>query len=337
VLYGLAEEYGPSILGVVLAHEFGHAIQARSGALTKDLPTITTEQQADCFAGAWVARAAAGDAPGITFTDAEVRTGLIAMIAVRDPKGVDQREPGGHGSAFDRVGAFQVGFSEGAARCAELIDAPLPLVPNTFRPGDFSDGNSPFGYDEANGEIVPIVVNDLNAYWPQLLGADSITLAQLVVVPIQSADDIDCADPAGDFAGGAVYCAATSQVFFDEPLARELYTRFGDFVVGFMLGGAWSEAVQLALGSPLDGEARALVDDCLTGAWVSTIIPDANGETDRTTAVQPGDLDEAIQTALVVGDPTSTDDVVGSGFEKIASFRQGVLEGIDACTARIGD
>ena len=30
VLYGLAEEYGPSILGVVLAHEFGHAIQARS-------------------------------------------------------------------------------------------------------------------------------------------------------------------------------------------------------------------------------------------------------------------------------------------------------------------
>ena len=87
----------------------------------------------------------------------------------------------------------------------------------------------------------------------------------------------------------------------------------------------------------MDGEARALVDDCLTGAWVSTIIPDANGETDRTTAVQPGDLDEAIQTALVVGDPTSTDDVVGSGFEKIASFRQGVLEGIDACTARIGD
>ena len=54
VLYDLAEQYGPSILGVVLAHEFGHAIQARSGALTKDLPTITTEQQADCFAGAWV-------------------------------------------------------------------------------------------------------------------------------------------------------------------------------------------------------------------------------------------------------------------------------------------
>ena len=100
---------------------------------TATWPTITTEQQADCFAGAWVARAARGEAVGITFSDAEVRTGLIAMIAVRDPVGIDQFSAGGHGSAFDRVGAFQVGFSRGPARCAELIDDPLPLVPNTFR------------------------------------------------------------------------------------------------------------------------------------------------------------------------------------------------------------
>ena len=40
------------------------------------------------------------------------------MITVRDPIGIDQLEPGGHGSAFDRVGAFQTGFTEGAARCA---------------------------------------------------------------------------------------------------------------------------------------------------------------------------------------------------------------------------
>ena len=35
------------------------------------------------------------------------------MITVRDPAGTDQFDPGGHGSAFDRVGAFQVGFTEG--------------------------------------------------------------------------------------------------------------------------------------------------------------------------------------------------------------------------------
>ena len=58
VLFGLAEELGPPILGVVLAHEFGHVVQSRAGELDRGLPTIATEQQADCFAGAWVARAA---------------------------------------------------------------------------------------------------------------------------------------------------------------------------------------------------------------------------------------------------------------------------------------
>ena len=65
-----------------------------------------------------MARAANGEADGVTFTDADVRTGLVAMITVRDPIGIDQFSPGGHGSAFDRVGAFQVGFTERARRAA---------------------------------------------------------------------------------------------------------------------------------------------------------------------------------------------------------------------------
>ena len=288
ILYGLAEEFGASILGVVLAHEFGHAIQARVGDLDRGLPTITTEQQADCMAGAWVARAANGEAEGVTFADAEVRTGLIAMITVRDPIGIDQFSPGGHGSAFDRVGAFQVGFTSGPARCAELIDDPLPLVPNTFQPGFESDGNAPFGYAEGRDRRA-------DHQGPQRLlaagagGDRAPRCPTLTVVPIASPDEITCAEPAGEFATGAVYCADTQQVFFDEPLARDLYDRFGDFVVGYVLGGAWSEAAQQALGSPLAGEDRSLLSDCLTGTWVADIIPDASGSTPREAArVEPG-------------------------------------------------
>ncbi len=57
VLARLAEQFGPSIMGVVLAHEYGHAIQARSGALPATCRHDHTEQQADCFAGAWTAQA----------------------------------------------------------------------------------------------------------------------------------------------------------------------------------------------------------------------------------------------------------------------------------------
>jgi predicted metalloprotease len=336
VLFSLTDEFGPTILGVVMAHEFGHAIQARSGVLRRDLATIVTEQQADCFAGAWVAHAVSGESDTLQFTDDDVRIGLVAMITVRDPIGVDQFSEGGHGSAFDRVGAFQVGFGEGVERCAELVDDPLPLVPNVLQPDGNPEGNSTFGYGD--DEIVGLITNDLNEFWPPAVAAEGGELTSLAVVPIESANEIECEDPAGDVATGAVYCAATHQVYLDEPFAVQLYERFGDFVVGYVLGGAWSEAVQQALASPLAGEDRALLSDCLTGAWTSDLIPDAQGNTTRNNAeIEAGDLDEAIRTALLVGDESSTADVLGSGFEKIASFREGVLGGIDACTDQLPD
>ncbi len=46
-------------VGVVLAHEFGHAVQARADEFGQ--PTILKEQQADCFAGAWAAHVARGE------------------------------------------------------------------------------------------------------------------------------------------------------------------------------------------------------------------------------------------------------------------------------------
>jgi predicted metalloprotease len=337
VLATLADEFGPPILGVVFAHEYGHAIQSRAGDFDRGLATVTTEQQADCFAGAWVARAVRGEAPGVPFSDADVRTGLIGMITVRDPLGIDQQDPGGHGSAFDRVGAFQVGYVDGLDRCVDLLDDPLPLVPNEFVTTEeaANEGDSAFGY--AQGEIGEFLPTDLNVYWPQTLAAEDADLAPLQLDPVPDAAASDCDEPAGDLALGAVFCPATHEVIFDESFGRQLYDRFGDFAVGYMLGVAWSEAAQRALDSPLQGEERALASDCLTGAWVSDIIPRDGALPPRGVYISPGDLDEAIQTALVVGDVNSTDDRIGSGFEKIAAFRQGVLEGIPACTARLDD
>ncbi len=338
ILATLSNEFGPPILGVVFAHEYGHAVQSRAGEFERGLPTITTEQQADCFAGAWVARAVRGEASGVSYTDADVRTGLIGMITVRDPKGIDQLEPGGHGSAFDRVGAFQVGFVEGLDGCIGLLDEPLPLVPNVYSPTEDPnlEGDSDFGF--GTGQIGEFLPRDLNEFWPATVSAQGAQLTPLVLVPVSDPSTVDCADPAGDIALGAVHCPATDEVIFDESFGYELYDEFGDFAVGYMFGVAWSEAVQQALDSPLAGEERALASDCLTGAWVADIIPsDQQSTAPRGVIISPGDLDEAIQTALVVGDETSTEDVVGSGFEKIAAFRQGVLEGIPACVDRLDD
>ncbi|MEI8239391.1 MAG: neutral zinc metallopeptidase, partial [Actinomycetota bacterium] len=108
----LVDELGKEAVAIVLAHEFGHAVQGRAG--NSHQPVILSEQQADCFAGAWAAHVASGSSDSIHFGDRAIRAGLVAMIQVRDPVQLAGKDdPNAHGTGFDRVGAFQDGFKGG--------------------------------------------------------------------------------------------------------------------------------------------------------------------------------------------------------------------------------
>jgi predicted metalloprotease len=343
LLGALASEFGPSVMGVVLAHEYGHAIQQRSGVLDLELPTIATEQQADCFAGAWVAHTVSGDASTIRLTDADVRTGLIAMVTVRDPVGIDQETEGGHGSAFDRVGAFQEGYTGGAARCAELIDEPLPLLPNTFQSTAdlLNDGDLPFGFEDDT--IGPLIVNALQSYWSFALGEQGLTLPDLTLEPVTDLSGVEagCDDARRPLEVGVVVCTSDGVVAVDEAFARRLYDDplegRADFAVGYLVATGWAEGVQVPLGSELTGEPRALANDCLVGASTQDMLPRElrPGETEDRGVISPGDLDEAVLAAIMIGDPGFGDDRIGSAFEKIDAFREGVLGGLGPCLERI--
>jgi predicted metalloprotease len=49
----LQKKYGDFVIPIVLAHEFGHAVQQRSGYFDQNKLTVSSELQADCFAGGW--------------------------------------------------------------------------------------------------------------------------------------------------------------------------------------------------------------------------------------------------------------------------------------------
>jgi predicted metalloprotease len=358
LLAPLASEFGPAVMGIVLAHEFGHAIQSRVGALDQFLATIYTEQQADCFSGAWAGQAYRGESPLLRLGDADVRAGLIAMLEVRDPVGTNQFVEGGHGSAFDRVGAFQEGFVNGAQRCSELLDDPLPLMPNEFQPNSLDavlGGNAPYDCEElrdlgatdqeiADCTPAPVfLADDLNDFWRTQLGSGFPTLTETAR---DSVDGVSCADGVR-LAEDVLLCPSQNAVVYDEPDVLDLYHTFGDFTLGYFYGIAWAERAQELNGSTLQGEPRALLDDCYTGAWVRDITPDDTGRTQRegdrdgdgtddTVQSSPGDLDEAIRMAILLGDDGANVNEVGSPFEKIKSFRTGVLGGIDACDALFG-
>jgi predicted metalloprotease len=354
LLTPLAEEYGAAVMGVVLAHEYGHAIQGRIGALDTNYATIYTEQQADCFAGAWTGQAYRGESPLLRLGDADVRAGLLAMLSVRDPVGTDQFVPGGHGSAFDRVGAFQEGFVNGPARCAELLDAPLDLMPNRFQTGAdaFFEGNAPYDCSELDPAVVgqefidsctpaPVfLADDLNDFWRTAIGDEFPVLAAR---PVTDVETVSC-EGAIPLSAEVTLCPTEPALFYDEPEVLSLYREFGDFTLGYFYGIGWSELAQRTIGSSLAGEERALLNDCFTGAWVRDITPDRNGNTprqrdtdgdgviDERITSSPGDLDEAIRMAILVGDPGADVDIVGSPFEKIGAFRTGVLGGLEACS-----
>ena len=358
VLLPLAQEFGPAVMGIVLAHEYGHAIQSRNGGLDRSLPTITTEQQADCFAGAWTGQAYGGESPLLRLGDRDIRAGLIAMLSVRDPVGTDQFVPGGHGSAFDRVGAFQEGFVQGPARCAELLDEPLPLMPNAFQPGSLDQalgGNAPYDCEElrdlgaseqAIADCTPaptFLADDLNDFWVTAAG----DFSPLSVDPLSDITAHSC-DQVTSLAEEVLVCPEAGTVVYEEPAVLELYREFGDFTLGYFYGIAWAEVAQQRSNSVLAGEQRALLSDCYTGAWVRDITPDGAGRTprgrdtdgdgfqDAGISSSPGDLDEAIRMAILEGDDGANVDAVGSPFEKIAAFRIGVLGGLAACDNQLG-
>ena len=96
----------------VLAHEFGHAMQARLPQ--QEELGVLRELQADCFAGAWAAYLSQEGYldPG------DLDEATLAVFTARDVPGTAFTDPRAHGSGFERTRAFADGYESGPGRCA---------------------------------------------------------------------------------------------------------------------------------------------------------------------------------------------------------------------------
>ena len=343
-LPALVDLLGKEAVGVVLAHEFGHAIQARADEW--DQPGVLKEQQADCFAGAWTAHVASGASDVIRFDDADIRAGLVAMINVRDPIEFGGLSADAHGTGFDRVGAFQDGFEGGAARCKTFFTEgrldKLVDIPFEFR--DPNQGNLPLidpNPDPTNGpsDIITLIPGSLDFFWTDLAQQNGVPFTAPTLSPFPTdgpypeCDGID----SDAWKGNAVFCPSDNTIHWDEDvfaaLAEDPIT--GDMSVGYLISNAYSDAIQFALRSNRTGESRALFSDCLTGAWVGFIIPPIPDTRENQLVLSAGDLDEAVITAIDRSDERVDTDVLGSAFEKVDAFRTGVLGGLNICRTAI--
>lgn len=336
LLPSLRATYGDMAITMVLAHEYGHAIQKMATMNPKGVPAMVAEQQADCLAGVYLRWVAEGKSPRFTLSNGEGLNNLLAaMISFRDPllTGNEMYETGDeHGSAFERISAFQFGFTEGTAACAAINiqeikqrrgDLPVELPANESGELPVTDAS------------VREIVDAMNILFP---------LKNPPLLSFDAASAAGCADARPS--PPVSFCPATNTLTVDLPALQQMgaSTDNSDFVTLQGDNTAYSVVVSRYMmavqhdhgGLALDTAEAGLRTACLTGVAtrkMSTQISTPDGNTVSLTA---GDIDEAVAglltNGLAAGDVNG--EAVPAGFTRIDAFRVGVLGDVDRCLKR---
>ena len=336
-----AEQFGTASVGLIIAHEWGHVIQSSLRADILDSYVNTTlELQADCFVGAWVADVQTNGIDGYRFSEGDLTSALLGLVQLGDMPGDSPDDPAAHGSAFDRVSSFQDGFFGGLGPCVDYqVNQPVPLQFGFSVEEYQRESPSDFPFDQ---EMFDLMAADLAYYWDTSLAdtVDGWRTPRLVVTDTNDSAPNCGGGDAAKVTAGVYVCPDDATVTIDIGTAQIAYEEIpGDFAVGYLIGVGYADLALTALQSRITGEDRSLLDDCLTGMWAGDILPteenlsrEVPDGVSRIT-LSPGDLDEAIRTAIYLGDDSIDTDELGTAFDKVDAFRQGVLYGAEGCGA----
>jgi predicted metalloprotease len=332
----LQSEYVDMGAAFVLAHEYGHAIQYTMADLIheSDLVVLRTvaEQQADCFAGVYLKWVADGKSPRFTLSLGDgLNKVLLALVIARDPL-LGAADPGlqenVHGSAFERISAFQFGFQEGASACAGIngkeIQERRGHLPPEFLKNDQTGEALP-----SEGSVKAVIDTLVTIFKP--------TDAPKITYERPSCPDAKPTPPAS-------YCPSTNTISIDlnrlilmgTSLTRgsclvSTFTAplFGDYTAYSLLVSRFMMALEKEKGLKLDTADAGLRTACLTGVATTKLTTTANELTG-------GDLDEAVSGLLKNGLIASNvnGEFAPVAFSRVDAFRTGVLGTEENCYNR---
>ncbi|RAV08403.1 peptidase [Mycolicibacterium sp. GF69] len=334
LLPSLRREYGDMGVTMVLAHEYGHSVQKQADLVNDDSPTLVSEQQADCLAGAYMRWVAEDDSPRFTLSTGDGLNNVLAtVIAFRDPllsendpeAGVDE-----HGSAFERLSAFQFGFTDGASACAAIDMREI---------------------GQRRGDLPVLLEHDETGEWA--VSEDSVRaileamniLFEPAAPPELSFSPTECPDARPS--PPVSYCPASNVIAVDlDELAQmgappdiedPVGLATGDNTAYSVLVSRFMQAIQHERGGvDLDNAEAALRTACLTGVATTKLSKSVQTSDGNTVALTAGDVDEAVSGILTNGLVASdvNGESVPSGFSRIDAFRVGVLGDTERCFKR---
>jgi predicted metalloprotease len=156
------------------------------------------------------------------------------------------------------------------------------------------------------------VLEDIDAYWTTTLRASDLPEPRVsyVWIPPGRVADSACGEAGED---AAFYCPGDDTIYVSQRFAADLYRGVvrglpgqsagfgraaGDFGVAYVLAHEYAHNLQQEFGVFSRPSAAAepfeLQADCLAGAWGNSVYREGH--------LAPGDVEEAINTALAVGD-----------------------------------
>ncbi|WP_424809580.1 neutral zinc metallopeptidase [Rhodococcus sp. 27YEA15] len=329
------EKFGDVAVAFIFAHEYGHAVQRRAGiAMGGREAALVREQQADCFGGAFLRAVAEDKAAHFTVNTSDgLNKVLASAVAIRDE---DPNDPESHhGSAFERVTATQIGFTDGPGACARMdadeIDSRRADLPQQFT------------QDSDSGEL-PVTEETLAQFVATFQAIFDLPDAPNVVY---SGADTGCTDAVTT--EPVSYCPATNTIGISVPELAERGTPgrmgrreliqtniTGDYNAYVLLVSRYTLAMQKGRGQPLDSPQTALRAACLSGVITAALSPTNAAASGAQVTLSPGDLDEAVSGLLTDGLAASdvNGETVPSGFARVDAFRTGVLGSQEGCDSR---
>ncbi|GAA3433214.1 neutral zinc metallopeptidase [Kutzneria kofuensis] len=330
LLPGLVQSFGPLAVTMVLAHEMGHAVQSQLGPLSgvnNATPSIVLEQQADCYAGAFMRYVAEDKAKHFQMSTGDGLNKVLATtFFVRDQPGDSFKGQSAHGNAFDRVFAFQTGFTDGPQRCAKIDVAEINgrITETAFRNDE----------DAAQNGNVPITTGNLQRVGRAL----NQVFAQSGAKPptLSTAKPQQCSD--AKTTSPTAYCPATDTVSMDLAKLKVIGTPtkkgsgIGDFAAFGEVASRYVLSVQKAANLPLDDTNTGLRTACLVGYWGAAMKKGVDS-----LSLTAGDLDEAVAELLTTNSLIAADvngKAAASGFTRVEAFRIGFLQGASTCTQK---
>lgn len=327
-----ADVVGPLIIGSTMAHEVGHAVQHRVGTADHET-SLVLETQAECFAGSWSRWVADGGGAHSAVRTAELDRYLEGYAYLGDPAGSSPEDPGAHGSAYDQLAAFLVGWHGGAQACRDEFTAARVFVISEF--GSAEDEET--GGDLPFSETLTAAEQFLDDFWSALAagaldGGEGWTGDVPTPAVTESLPD-RCRPPAPDLRlGWCVDADGRSTVVADEDVLAPPAAELGDFAVVALVGLPWAMAAREQLGLEVEGPG-ALASAACTVGWMTGLAL-AGELPGQDLQLSPGDVDEA---ALVLLDAAEDPALVPApelpAAQLVDAFRRGFESRGDACAA----